>query len=341
APHLMIYIPSTLFVLMSFGVLAFDTLASWRRPMPPGCRRVLGITGPPGFMLAAAGITLAVLGIPADDLWHRLFGPDATVWSPPHLMGFIGAVANTAACWVIAREVYPSGSRARAVAMALTGIVLYLHVLPLQNALIRVGFTRGGIQFYGYAVFGPLLYGTVLLATTRLLGVRAIPLVVAVAAALTEQVGLWVSQIGFAIVQPEFSALPEEIARDAMTSLGALNVIAMREGTTPGRLGDIMRWPMLVPVVAMVLVDVRRRPVAAMLAYGAVLFAAVAVALHGRPAFQPSEPGLPVTVIAFVLTLAASVASAVLTQRLVAGLQRSSGTAEETPGAAVAPAATR
>jgi len=34
-----------------------------------------------------------------DDLGHRLFGPDITLWSPPHLLGLLGAQVNTlAAC---------------------------------------------------------------------------------------------------------------------------------------------------------------------------------------------------------------------------------------------------
>ena len=36
-----------------------------------------------GVHLAAWGMALTVLAAPIDDLWHRLFGLDVTLWSPP------------------------------------------------------------------------------------------------------------------------------------------------------------------------------------------------------------------------------------------------------------------
>src|SRR5882724_4510429 len=105
-PHVMTYSGVTLVVLGAFGVLAIDTL---RRLMAgreaAGADRIFGITGTPGFHLAAWGIALTVLAAPIDDIWHRLFGLDVTLWSPPHLLGLLGGAINTLACAVIAREV--------------------------------------------------------------------------------------------------------------------------------------------------------------------------------------------------------------------------------------------
>jgi hypothetical protein len=41
-------------------------------------------------MIAACG-AFALLGFPLDDLWHRLFGQDVTLWGPTHLMLIGGA----------------------------------------------------------------------------------------------------------------------------------------------------------------------------------------------------------------------------------------------------------
>ena len=38
-----------------------------------------------GLMIAACG-AFALTGFPLDDLWHRLFGQDVTLWGPTHLM---------------------------------------------------------------------------------------------------------------------------------------------------------------------------------------------------------------------------------------------------------------
>jgi hypothetical protein len=44
--------------------------------------RHLGGTGSRGYHLAALAITLTVLAAPLDELWHRMFGLDVTIWSP-------------------------------------------------------------------------------------------------------------------------------------------------------------------------------------------------------------------------------------------------------------------
>jgi hypothetical protein len=102
----------TLIVLVSFGVLAWTTSQALRGVATPGMFRQLGITGTRGYHLAAYSITLTVLAAPIDDLWHRMFGLDVTLWSPPHLLGLVGGILNAAACWLIPYEAYPAGSRA-------------------------------------------------------------------------------------------------------------------------------------------------------------------------------------------------------------------------------------
>jgi len=92
APHLMTYAGVTLAGLLSFGMLALDTL---RGGAPVARLRVAGLEGTRGFHLAAWGMALTVLAAPIDDLWHRLFGLDVTLWSPPHLLGIAGGVVNS------------------------------------------------------------------------------------------------------------------------------------------------------------------------------------------------------------------------------------------------------
>src|SRR5262245_33001738 len=113
-PHVMTYAGVALAVVVSFGVLAAETAVALRGRRPVGRpgerRRVLGLWATPAFPLAAWGIALTVLAAPVDDLWHRLFGLDVTLWSPPHLLGIAGSAVNTWACLVIAREVYGPGA---------------------------------------------------------------------------------------------------------------------------------------------------------------------------------------------------------------------------------------
>lgn len=56
-----------------------------------------------GLLLALTG-GIALLGFPFDDVWHRLFGQDVTLWSPTHIQMVGGASLSTLAIWVLLVE---------------------------------------------------------------------------------------------------------------------------------------------------------------------------------------------------------------------------------------------
>src|SRR5439155_388079 len=148
---------------LSFGVLAATTLSpSWRGG---DVVRVLGLTGTRGFHLAAWGIALTVLAAPIDDLWHRLFGLDVTLWSPPHLLGLLGAAINTLACFRIAREVYPATGRAAVAAVVCTGTILFIGLHFALQPSFRFAYLYGGVLFHFYAMLAALVLPVALVTT--------------------------------------------------------------------------------------------------------------------------------------------------------------------------------
>src|SRR5215208_2460597 len=56
-----------------------------------------------GLMMAACG-AFALSGFPLDDIWHRLFGQDVTLWGPTHLMLIGGASLATLGGMVLMGE---------------------------------------------------------------------------------------------------------------------------------------------------------------------------------------------------------------------------------------------
>ncbi len=56
-----------------------------------------------GIFIAACGM-YALIGFPLDDVWHRLFGQDVTLWGPTHLMLIGGAGLSTAGIILLHRE---------------------------------------------------------------------------------------------------------------------------------------------------------------------------------------------------------------------------------------------
>src|SRR4051794_4874049 len=77
-----------------YGIFASGVLAMAlpkERPGKAAIRIREDWYAPVGGVLIAACGGFALLGFPLDDMWHRLFGQDVTLWGPTHLMLFGGA----------------------------------------------------------------------------------------------------------------------------------------------------------------------------------------------------------------------------------------------------------
>ena len=310
-PHVMTYAGVALAVVVSFGVLAWETLIGRpdRGPGGPPVLRVLGLTGTRGFHLAAWGIGLTVLAAPIDDLWHRLFGLDVTLWSPPHLLGILGAVINSLACLVIAREVYPEDSRVRLAALVLTGAVLYGGLHLTVEPSTRVAYLHGGVLFYTLAILSALILPLAHVTTVRLSNRRWAPVALLLVLIGLGLIGQQIARKGFEIMQP-VSVIEEEIAKDPTSPIAVATLMARKEGFPAGQTGGRRHLFALWPALAITLVDARRRPIAATLAYAITLFALLAWRLPSRPSLAAMAPGLPETVVALLLTLAAGLVAA-------------------------------
>lgn len=59
---------------------------------------------PIGALLILVCGVVALAGFPLDDVWHRLFGQDVTLWGPTHLMMIGGAALSTLGVWVLLVE---------------------------------------------------------------------------------------------------------------------------------------------------------------------------------------------------------------------------------------------
>jgi hypothetical protein len=91
-----------------FGVFAAGVLAT---AMPldgkPGSASVRireGWYAPVGGLLLTGAGAYALIGFPLDDIWHRLFGQDVTLWGPTHLMLIGGAGLSLIGLLVLEQE---------------------------------------------------------------------------------------------------------------------------------------------------------------------------------------------------------------------------------------------
>src|SRR6476619_4701215 len=83
-----------LILLGLFGIFAAGFLSMAipkEKPCPTAIRLYSDWEVPLGALLMAAAGGFALIGFPLDDMWHRLFGQDVTLWGPTHLMLIGGA----------------------------------------------------------------------------------------------------------------------------------------------------------------------------------------------------------------------------------------------------------
>jgi hypothetical protein len=314
APHVLTYASVALAGIASFGVVAVETWAARAAPLP-GAIRVWGLVGTRGFHLAWLGIAVMLVAAPIDDLWHRLFGIDVTLWSPPHLLGLLGAQVNTLACLAIAREAWPAGDRARILATLLGTTFLFGTFAISADPSWRIAFLHGGLFFFTWPVLGAALFAFSLVLGTRLTALRWAPLAI-VAFGVVVQLSIFaVANLGFTVLKP-VPVIQEVLAAEESTSpIAVAHEMARRNGTTVGGSWIPRLFPLL-GALLIVAVDARRRPLAAALAFGAGLFAVAFPMMLRSLALAHVRPDAPTAVLGLVLTLAAAAAGGWLAARL-------------------------
>jgi hypothetical protein len=80
-----------LYGVFAAGLLAMALPRPGERPGPASLRLTDDWHVPVGGALISACGAFALIGFPLDDVWHRLFGQDVTLWGPTHLMLIGGA----------------------------------------------------------------------------------------------------------------------------------------------------------------------------------------------------------------------------------------------------------
>src|SRR5215213_7134724 len=80
------------------GTLGADARDRAAIAWAPGWRIPLG-----GALLLLCG-GVAMIGFPLDDVWHRIFGQDVTLWGPTHVLMIGGASLAPIAAWLLQLE---------------------------------------------------------------------------------------------------------------------------------------------------------------------------------------------------------------------------------------------
>ena len=186
-----------LFLLFVAGCAAI--ILPYEKPGPFAVRITKDWYAPvSGFLMAGCGL-YALTGFPLDDVWHRIFGQDVTLWGPTHLMMIGGAGFSTISALLLEYE----GDRAMGADKPKDGVFLKsIRYLGFGGVIIglsvfQIEFDFGVPQFR--QVFEPMLIAAAgafgLVAARMMLGRFAAILAALFAIALRGLVALVVGPI--------------------------------------------------------------------------------------------------------------------------------------------------
>src|SRR3954452_17442094 len=100
--------PAHYFILAGlFGIFSagfFAMVLPKERPSGVAVRIGRDWWAPLGGVLICACGAFSLIGFPLDDMWHRLFGQDVTLWGPTHLMLISGAALSIVGAWLLQVE---------------------------------------------------------------------------------------------------------------------------------------------------------------------------------------------------------------------------------------------
>jgi hypothetical protein len=100
--------PAHYFILAGlFGVFFAGVLACAipkEKPSPSAVRLPNGWQVPLGGLLITFCGATSLAAFPLDDIWHRLFGQDVTLWGPTHLLLIGGASFSLIGLWILLIE---------------------------------------------------------------------------------------------------------------------------------------------------------------------------------------------------------------------------------------------
>ena len=164
--------PAHYFIIIGlFGVFLGGMLAvvlPFDKPGPAAVRITENWYAPVGGVLMAGCGLYAMIGFPLDDIWHRIFGQDVTLWGPTHLMMIGGACFSLFAVLMLERE----GEAAQNEEVAFGAFITFLRYLSFGGMFI--GLSVYQIEYdFGVEQFRLVLQPMMIAAAAALAAVAA------------------------------------------------------------------------------------------------------------------------------------------------------------------------
>src|SRR2546423_575605 len=139
--------PAHYFILVGlFGVFFSGILACAipkEKPSPSAIRLPNGWQVPLGGLLIAFCGATSLAAFPLDDIWHRLFGQDVTLWGPTHLLLIGGASFSLIGLWILLIE----GQQAMGAERQMTAFGRFREIVLAGSVLVGLSTFQAEFDF--------------------------------------------------------------------------------------------------------------------------------------------------------------------------------------------------
>jgi len=260
-PHLMVVTAFIAGLVIVVSVILYETSLVRSGYKLQNTVRLGAFQASPAMMGVCLGYVGALLSGGLDELWHRTFGIDATLWSPPHLC----IMAST--LFVDFSLLIGIATSARRLGMefewrspllwgvALIGAYTFESVNFQMSEGFIAGYRAGGVGLMG--LLYPILVGA-LFPLPLLLSIKiarrfwVAALIVALAITL-QYIGTGVAAAGFAIFKP-VSVIEEFVRLNPESTAAKTREFAHLIGIT-GLIGFMQAWALELSALPLVLVS--------------------------------------------------------------------------------------
>jgi len=260
-PHLLVLVAFAGGLLITASMIAYETLLVSRGQAPIGTLRIGRLRAQGALFGIACGYLFALLSTLFDELWHELFGIDATLWSPPHLLIMLATVVVDFSLMLgittSARRLgYGFTLRSPLTwGLLLTGAYAFESVNFQMGEAFIIGFRHGGAGLYG--LLFPILVGAVLplsmITLIRLAGRNWIVLPTVALTLLLQYMATGIAALGFAILKP-VSVIDEYVLLNPDSTTAKAREFASLLGFN-GLIGFHQAWTMMLMFMPLVVVS--------------------------------------------------------------------------------------
>ncbi len=328
-PHLLVIFAFTTGLTLITILIVYESLLSSVGQAPPHSLRIGTLTAPAAAFGIFFGYIAALIGGVLDELWHRTFGIDATLWSPPHLLIMVTTMVVDFSLMLgitasARRQGYGFHLKSPLFwGLALTGAYAFESVNFQMGEAFIVGFRQGGVGLYG--LLFPILMGAFLpFSMTVLIRLGKRYWIVLFAIGLTlffQYLATGVAAAGFAILKP-VSVIEEYVRLNPDSTAARAREFARLLGNN-GLIGFHQAWTISLCILPLALVAAldwipwaKRRPLAAAPVFSISMVLLSYLGYQGIPTLKNYPITGPDVILACAISAAGGLAAAWLGGRL-------------------------